>query len=67
MLHDLLCEKFSDKNIILLGFGVSNIPVAREFVRAGLGKSVIVRDMKSFDDLGEAARELADAGVRFEC
>ena len=67
MLHDLLCEKFSDKNIILLGFGVSNIPVAREFVRAGLGMSVIVRDMKSFDDLGEAARELADAGVRFEC
>lgn len=67
MLHDLLCEKFSDKNIILLGFGVSNIPVAREFVRAGLGKSVIVRDMKSFDDLGDAARELADAGVRFEC
>ena len=67
MLHDLLCEKFSDKNIILLGFGVSNIPVAKEFVRAGLGKSVIVRDMKSFDDLGDAARELADAGVRFEC
>lgn len=67
MLHDLLCEKFSDKNIILLGFGVSNIPVAREFVRAGLGKSVIVRDMKSFDDLGDTARELADAGVRFEC
>jgi UDP-N-acetylmuramoylalanine--D-glutamate ligase len=23
--------------------------------------------MKSFDDLGDAARELADAGVRFEC
>ena len=67
MLHDLLCAKFSDKNIILLGFGVSNIPVAREFVRAGLGKSVTVRDMKSFDDLGDAARELADAGVRFEC
>ena len=67
MLHDLLCEKFSDKNIILLGFGVSNVPVAREFVRAGLGRSVIVRDMKSFDDLGDAARELAKAGVRFEC
>ena len=67
MLHDLLCEKFSDKNIILLGFGVSNVPVAREFVRAGLGKSVTVRDMKSFDDLGDAARELAGEGVKFEC
>lgn len=67
MLHDLLCEKFSDKNIILLGFGVSNIPVAREFVRAGLGKSVTVRDMKSFEDLGETARELAVEGVKFEC
>ena len=67
MLHDLLREKFSDKNIILLGFGVSNIPVAREFVRAGLGKSVTVRDMKSFDDLGDAARELATEGVSFEC
>ncbi len=67
MLHDLLCKKFSEKNIILLGFGVSNIPVAREFVRAGLGSSVIVRDMKAFDDLGETAKELAADGVRFEC
>lgn len=67
MLHDLLREKFSDKNIILLGFGVSNIPVAREFVRAGMDASVTVRDMKAFDDLGEAARELAADGVRFEC
>ncbi len=67
MLHDLLCEKFSDKNIILLGFGVSNIPVAREFVRAGLGKSVTVRDMKPFGELGETAKELAAEGVRFEC
>ena len=67
MLHDLLREKFSDKNIILLGFGVSNIPVARQFVAAGLGKSVTVRDMKSFDDLGIIAKELAEDGVRFEC
>ncbi len=67
MLHQLLCEKFSEKNIILLGFGVSNIPVAREFVRAGLGESVTVRDIKSFDDLGDTARELAASGVKFEC
>ncbi|MGM9643228.1 MAG: UDP-N-acetylmuramoyl-L-alanine--D-glutamate ligase [Eubacteriales bacterium] len=67
MLHELLCRKFSGKNIILLGFGVSNIPVAREFVRAGLARSITVRDIKSFDDLGETAKELAESGVRFEC
>ncbi len=67
MLHGLLREKFSDKSIILLGFGVSNIPVAREFIRAGLAASVIVRDMKSFDDLGDTAKEFAASGVKFEC
>lgn len=67
MLHSLLREKFSDKNIILLGFGVSNIPVAREFIKAGMGASVTVRDMKAFDELGDAAREFATAGVKFEC
>ena len=67
MLHTLLRDKFSDKNIILLGFGVSNIPVAREFIRAGMGASVIVRDMKTFDDLGELAKEFAAEGVKFEC
>ncbi len=67
MLHSLLREKFEDKNIILLGFGVSNIPVAREFIKAGMGASVTVRDMKAFGDLGETAREFADAGVKFEC
>lgn len=67
MLHELLREKFSGKNIILLGFGVSNIPVAREFVRAGLGRNVTVRDIKSFDSLGQTASELASSGVTFEC
>jgi len=67
MLHSLLREKFSDKNIILLGFGVSNIPVAREFIAAGMGASVTVRDMKSFSELGDTAKEFADAGVSFEC
>ncbi len=67
MLDELLRNKFSEKNMILLGFGVSNIPVAREFVRAGMGESVTVRDIKEFDDLGEAAKELAASGVKFEC
>ena len=67
MLHDLLREKFSNKNIILLGFGVSNIPVAREFIAAGMGASVTVRDMKPFSELGDTAREFANAGVKFEC
>ena len=67
MLHSLLREKFADKNIILLGFGVSNIPVAREFIAAGMGASVTVRDMKPFEDLGDVARELSAAGVKFEC
>ena len=67
MLHDLLREKFSDKNIILLGFGVSNIPVAREFIAAGMGAFVTVRDMKPFSELGDTAREFAEAGVKFEC
>ena len=67
MLHSLLREKFSDKNIILLGFGVSNIPVAREFIAAGMGDAVTVRDMKPFSELGDTAGEFAAAGVRFEC
>ena len=67
MLHSLLREKFQNKNIILLGFGVSNIPVAGEFIGAGMGASVTVRDMKAFDDLGDKAKEFAAAGVRFEC
>ena len=67
MLHSLLREKFQDKNIILLGFGVSNVPVAREFISAGMGASVTVRDMKAFDDLGDTAKEFAAAGVKFEC
>ena len=67
MLHTLLRNKFSDKKIILLGFGVSNIPVAREFIQAGMGSSVIVRDMKAFEDLGDTAKNFADAGVIFEC
>ena len=67
MLHSLLQEKFSDKNIILLGFGVSNIPVAREFIAAGMGASVTVRDMKPFSELGDTANEFAAAGVKFEC
>lgn len=67
MLHELLRKHFSDKNIILLGFGVSNIPVARGFVGAGLAGSVTVRDAKSFESLGEPARELAALGVRFDC
>ncbi len=67
MLHSLLREKFSDKNVILLGFGVSNIPVARELISAGMGAAVTVRDMKPFSELGETAREFAEAGVKFEC
>ena len=67
MLHDLLRENFSEKNIILLGFGVSNIPVAREFIRAGMSASLTIRDMKAFDDLGDTAKEFAANGVKFEC
>ena len=67
MLHDLLRENFSEKNIILLGFGVSNIPVAREFIRAGMSASLTIRDMKVFDDLGDTAKEFAANGVKFEC
>ena len=67
MLHDLLREKFSDKNVILLGFGVSNVPVAREFIAAGMGASVTVRDMKPFSELGDTAKNFSEAGVSFEC
>jgi UDP-N-acetylmuramoylalanine--D-glutamate ligase len=67
MLHSLLRDKFFDKNIILLGFGVSNVPVAREFIRAGMGASVTVRDMKAFDELGDIAKEFEAEGVKFEC
>ena len=32
-----------------------------------MGESVTVRDMKAFDELGDAALEFATAGVKFEC
>ena len=67
MLHDLLHEKFSGKRIILLGLGVSNVPVAREFIKAGMGDYITVRDAKSLCDLGDEAAEFASAGVKFEC
>lgn len=50
---------------ILLGIGVSNLPLAKMLAEAGA--RLEIRDAKSFDELSSEARALADAGARFVC
>jgi UDP-N-acetylmuramoylalanine--D-glutamate ligase len=50
---------------IILGFGVSNRPLAR--LLACLGERLTVRDAKSLCELGEDAAALCKKGVNFVC
>lgn len=57
----LLREKFENKKAVLLGAGVSNMPLA-EFL-ANFGAKVEVRDKKSEKELGESAEKLKKSGA----
>ena len=57
--------KLRGKRVGLLGFGVSNAPLAGMLLRAGA--AVTVYDKKNVAELGAAALALCDQGVRFIC
>ncbi len=54
---------FKNKNVTLLGAGVSNMPLA-EYL-AAVGANVTVRDQKTPDQLGESAQKLRAIGAAF--
>ena len=54
--ESILRERFEDKKVILLGAGVSNLPLA-EFI-AFFGAKVEIRDKKTREELGETAAVL---------
>ena len=56
-----LTEKFCGKSCILLGAGVSNMPLAKMLTE--LGAKVEVRDKKSLSEMGERGKELEALGV----
>lgn len=57
----ILRERFEDKKVILLGAGVSNLPLA-EFI-ASFGAKVEIRDKKTREELGETAEVLEKTGA----
>ena len=63
--YEQLIDLISGKGCAVLGLGVSNLPLTRLLLALGVAKSVTVYDKKGIDELGEDARALADAGVRF--
>lgn len=56
-----LTSVFNGKKVILLGAGVSNMPLARMLSK--MGAFIEVRDKKSLEELSDAGRELSDMGV----
>ncbi len=61
----MIDERIKNGRAIVLGFGVSNRPLAR--LLSVMGARLNVRDAKSFAELGEDAVALADKGVSFAC
>ena len=49
-------KMFFGKTVVLLGAGVSNMPLAE--VLANSGARLVVRDRKTLDALGESGRRL---------
>lgn len=62
---DLFFEKFKDKKIAFIGFGVSNFDSICLFLRKGL--DVTVLDRTSENNLDEKASDLKDKGAKFIC
>lgn len=56
------CKMFSDKTVVLLGAGVSNMPLAQ--VLTDSGAHLVVRDRKNLDTLGEAGQRLQAMGAQ---
>ena len=58
----VLSERFKNKKVVLLGAGVSNMPLA-EFL-SSFGAEIEVRDKKTREALGAAAESLESLGAR---
>ncbi|MBR4933092.1 MAG: UDP-N-acetylmuramoyl-L-alanine--D-glutamate ligase [Clostridia bacterium] len=56
-----LTNVFCEKKVILLGAGVSNMPLARMLSK--MGAKIEVRDKKTVAELGEAGEELVSLGA----
>ena len=56
-------NRFKDKNVTLLGAGVSNKPLIK--MLADAGAKVNVRDKKTIEQLGETGKALMEAGATF--
>lgn len=57
-------EFIKEKNVAVVGIGVSNIPLIKFLVK--LGAKVTAFDMKTSEDLGEVAKEFEEMGVKLE-
>lgn len=55
-------KMFSGKTVVLLGAGVSNMPLAK--VLSDSGAHLVVRDRKTLDALGEAGQQLQAMGAQ---
>lgn len=61
---DAFKETIKNKNVTVLGVGISNLPLIRFLVR--LGANVTAADKRSKSDLGAAAEELHSLGVELK-
>ena len=61
---DLFRQMVGNRNVAVLGVGISNVPLIRELVT--YGARVTAFDKKTADKLGDIYGELSSAGVRFE-
>ena len=57
-----LLSEIGTKTVTLIGAGVSNMPLASFLIARGA--KLTVRDKKSFDELGDRAKTLTEAGAR---
>lgn len=55
-------KMFAGKTVVLLGAGISNMPLAKVLIEAGA--HLIVRDRKELQALGEAGKCLRDMGAK---
>lgn len=60
---EIIKKKIGAARVAVLGFGVSNIPLAE--LLSECGNETTVYDRADFSALGESARELRDRGVKF--
>ncbi len=62
-IEKLLKDRFENKKVILLGAGVSNLPLAKFL--SSFGAALEIRDKKTKDQLGNAAAVLEETGASF--